>query len=182
MLREKGGGSLGKIFGICGDYEVDGKWRSNNNSVAFKGWFVLDENDTFFGVCMEEFDENKPQRRVSDYIHKKNASIPRVIVGSLEKRSEGHDYKIVFYMMSNNASISPLRYTIPDLGTEHPDEKGYWEWATNDGFQVHGSARVSIQQYSRESKIAESFLRKQLDGLRNINGNRKYVEEVLRCS
>lgn len=170
---------MGRIFGICGDYEVDGKWRSEG--IAFKGWFVLKEDNTFYGLCMEVFDDDKPKRRRTDYIRKMNASVPRVIVGTLKKRPDGHDYKIMFYMMSNNASISPLRYTIPDLGSEHPDEKGYWEWATHDGFQIHGGARISIQQYSRESKVAEAFLKKQVDQLKNINGNKKYVESVL-CS
>lgn len=170
---------MGKIFGICGNYKVDGKWKRDN--VSFKGWFVLNEDNTFVGFCVEDFDDDKPQRRRIDYVRKMNARTPRVLVGSLKKRPDGHDYQIVFYMMSNNASISPLRYTIPDLGTEHPEEKGYWEWATCDGFQVHGEARVSIQPYGRDSKIAENFIRKQFKQLRDVNGNKEYVDSVL-CS
>ena len=169
---------MGKIFGICGDYKVDGKWRNRNGKgISFNGWFVLNDDDTFIGLCVEASNDEKTTTS------KKNDDKPnpRVLVGSLKKRPDGHDFGIVFYMMSNNPSVSPTRYIIPDLGSEHPDEKGYYEWATFNGFEKHGDARISIQQYSRESVVSEMFLRKQLNQLRNINGNKKYVEEVL-CS
>ena len=168
---------MSEIFAICGNYEVDGKWKRDN--VSFKGWFVKNDDDSFVGICLDEVDV--PKR---DYIkhttQPKTELVPKFLVGTLKKRDDGHDYGITFYMLSNYGSIAPIKYTIPDLGSEHPDEKGFREWITYNGPQRHGDARVNIQQYNGSAK-AEDFLRREFKKLRDVNGNKRFIDEVL-CS
>ena len=173
---------MGKIFGICGNYEVDGKWKGDN--ISFKGWFALNDDGSFIGICVEDLGDIAQGRRRSDYIPdailRKRASIPRFIVGTLKKRDDGHDYGITFYMMCNERFIPPMKYTIPDLGSEHPEEKGYWEWVTHTGTQRHGRARVNIKEYERRTELSEAFLRRQFLTLEGgINGNENFVREML---